>query len=141
MRLGGVDLPFDRHLDGHSDADVLLHAMIDALLGAAGLGDIGELFPNTAEVNRDRDSAEILAHVVKEVSAAGFLVVHVDCIVFAERPRLAPHKLAMRHRMAEIMNVAVDRVGLKGKTGERVGPVGREEAIQAQCVALLEKTA
>lgn len=141
LRLGGVNIPHDHHTLGHSDADVLLHAIVDALLGAAALGDIGELFPDTDEANRGRDSAEMLRHAHDRVRQAGFRIVNLDCIVFLQRPKLTPHKLVIRDRIAEILEVPASRVGLKAKTGEMVGVVGREEAIVAQCVALLEETA
>jgi 2-C-methyl-D-erythritol 2,4-cyclodiphosphate synthase len=136
-----VTVPLDRHLVGHSDADVLLHAVTDALLGAAALGDIGELFPDTDEANRGRDSAEMLARAVQLVTQAGYRVANVDCIVFAEQPKLSPHKEAIRRRLAELLQVQLGQIGLKAKTGEQVGPVGRQEAIEAQAVALLEPNA
>ena len=138
LRLGGIDVPYDRALVGHSDADVLLHAVIDSLLGAAGLGDIGERFPDTDEANKGRDSAEMLRLTLDAVAEAGWRVVNVDCIVFAQRPKLAEYKQEIRRRLAAILDVEPDRVGVKAKTGEGIGPVGREEAIAAQCVALLE---
>jgi 2-C-methyl-D-erythritol 2,4-cyclodiphosphate synthase len=137
LRLGGVTIPFDRHLVGHSDADVLLHAVTDALLGAAALGDIGELFPDTDEANRGRDSAEMLAEAARRVNQAGWRVVNIDCIVFAQRPKLSAHKEAIRRRLADILGTDVQSVGLKAKTGESVCPVGRGEANEAQAVALL----
>jgi len=138
LLVGGVRVPHDRHLVGHSDADVLLHAVTDAILGAAALGDIGELFPDTDEANRGRDSGEMLQLARRLVRDAGFRIVNLDCIVFAQRPRLTPHKPAIRQRIAELLGIKPDQVGLKAKTGEDLGNVGREEAIQAQCVALLE---
>lgn len=132
-------MPHDLHLVGHSDADVLLHAITDALLGAAGLGDIGELFPNTDESNRHRDSADMLKIASQHVLAAGFTIVNLDCVILAQRPKLSPHKPAMRQRIAQILNIDPEQVGLKAKTGEEVGFVGREEAVVAQCVALVEK--
>ena len=138
LKLGGVDIPHDHGLVGHSDADVLLHAVTDALLGAASLGDIGELFPDDAPENRGRDSADMLRRALAKVTAAGFAVVNVDCIVFAQKPKLSPYKDAVRRRIAELLEVTPDRVGVKAKTGELVGPVGRHEAIMAECVALLE---
>ncbi len=138
MRLGGVDIPHDRHLLGHSDADVLLHAVTDALLGAAALGDIGELFPDTDPANRDRDSAEMLRIAADRVAAAGHAIVNLDAIVFAERPKLSPWKDAMRRRIAEILDVAPEQIGLKAKTGEGLGAIGSEEVIVAQCVAMVE---
>jgi 2-C-methyl-D-erythritol 2,4-cyclodiphosphate synthase len=124
---------------GHSDADVLLHAVTDALLGAAGHPDIGELFPNTDPANQGRDSAEMLRMAHERVQAAGYRLVNFDCIVLAQRPKLSPHKMAIRQRIADILRVRIDQIGLKGKTGEEIGIVGREEAIVAQCVALVEK--
>lgn len=131
-------MPHDRQLIGHSDADVLLHAVTDALLGAAALPDIGQLFPNTDEDNRNRDSAEMLSEVAAKVADAGYRVVNLDCVVAAERPKLADYKDAIRHRIAGLLGISPHQVGLKAKTGEGVGPVGREEAIEARCVVLLE---
>ncbi len=139
MRLGGIDIPFLLHAVGHSDADVLLHALTDALLGAAALGDIGELFPDTDERNRGRDSGEMLQAAWQKIAAAGFRIVNLDCIVFAQQPKLSPHKQAIRERIGALLGVPADCVGLKAKTGEGVGTVGREEAIMAECVVLLEK--
>jgi len=139
LRIGGVDVPHDRHLVGHSDADVLLHAVTDALLGAAGLPDIGQLFPNSDDANRGRDSAEMLRLAYDRVTAAGWRVVNLDCVVAAERPKISPYKEKIVARVAEILRVEAGRVGLKAKTGEGVGPVGREEAIEARCVALLQR--
>jgi len=139
LRLGGVDIPHDRRLVGHSDSDVLLHALTDAVLGAAALGDIGAMFPNTSEENRGRDSAEMLALAYREVVAAGYCLANLDCVVSAERPKLLPHAETIRQRIATILDVGIDQIGLKAKTGEGVGPVGREEAIDARCVVLLVK--
>jgi 2-C-methyl-D-erythritol 2,4-cyclodiphosphate synthase len=140
LRLGGIDVPADYGLVGHSDADVLLHAITDALLGAAALGDIGEMFPNTDEANRDRDSADMLKLAYGQVQKVGYEIVNLDCIVFAERPKLSTQKTAIQQRIAEILKVRTNQVGVKAKTGEGVGPVGREEAVMAQCVALLRQT-
>ena len=137
--LGGLQLDHDKHAIGHSDADVLLHAITDGLLGAASLGDIGELFPNTDPANKDKDSAEMLQAALANVRAEGFTIVNLDCIVFAQRPKLSPHKLPIRDRIAKILGIAPTLVGVKAKTGESVGPIGKEEAISAQCVVLLEK--
>jgi 2-C-methyl-D-erythritol 2,4-cyclodiphosphate synthase len=139
LRLGGIDVSHDKHAIGHSDADVLLHAITDALLGGAGLGDIGELFPDTDHANKGRDSADMLRLSYDRVLAAGYRIGNLDCVVFAQRPKLLPHKEAIRRRIAEILGVAVEQIGLKAKTGEQVGPVGREEAIMAECVALVVK--
>jgi len=138
LRLGGIEIPWDRHLVGHSDADVLLHAVTDALLGAAALGDIGELFPDTDPANRGRDSVGMLEEALRRVSAAGYAIANIDCIVHAQEPKLGPHKQAIRARVAAILHIAPEQVGLKAKTGERVGPIGRQEAMSAQCVVLLE---
>jgi 2-C-methyl-D-erythritol 2,4-cyclodiphosphate synthase len=135
-----VEIPHDRALIGHSDADVLLHAVTDALLGAASLGDIGQLFPDTAAENQNRDSSEMLLSVFQQVVATGFSVVNLDCILFAEQPKLAPFSDAMRRHLAELLEIAPEAVGIKAKTGEGVGPVGKREAISAQCVVLLEGT-
>ncbi len=137
LRLGGIDLPHDRQLVGHSDADVLLHAITDALLGAAGLPDIGEMFPNTDEANRDRDSGEMLQAVAKLVASAGYQIVNLDCVVAAQRPRIGPHKESIKQRIAQLLAIHPNQVNLKGKTGEGVGPVGREETMEARCVVLL----
>jgi 2-C-methyl-D-erythritol 2,4-cyclodiphosphate synthase len=136
--LGGIDIPFDRSLVGHSDGDVLLHAVTDALLGAAGLGDIGEMFSDTDAVNRGRDSGQMLALAWERVAACGYRIVNLDCIVFAEQPKLSPYKQAIRGQIAKLLRIDADRVGMKAKTGEQVGPVGRQEAVEAQCVVLLE---
>lgn len=138
MRLGGIDIDCPWHAIGHSDADTLLHALTDALLGAAALGDIGELFADTDPANRGRDSGEMLQIAWQQVAALGFRIVNLDCIVFAQQPKLSAYKLPIRQRIAELLNLPVDCVGLKAKTGEAVGPVGRQEAIAAECVALLE---
>lgn len=139
MRLGGIEIPFDKHLIGHSDADVLLHAVTDALLGAASLGDIGELFPDDAAENLDRDSAEMLAAAAAKVREAGFSFGNLDCIVFAQAPKLKPYKRTIAERMATILKMPAEDIGVKAKTGESVGPVGRGEAMMAQCVALIER--
>lgn len=138
LRLGGIDVPADKHAIGHSDADVLLHAITDALLGAASLGDIGEFFPDTDPANKGRDSAEMLAAAYAKVREAGWRIANLDCIVHAQKPKLSPYRDAIRGRIAEILGLARDQVGVKAKTGELVGPVGREEAIEAQCAALLQ---
>ncbi|MGO8751634.1 MAG: 2-C-methyl-D-erythritol 2,4-cyclodiphosphate synthase [Thermoguttaceae bacterium] len=138
LKLGGVNVPHDREAVGHSDADVLLHAVTDALLGAAALGDIGEMFPDTDPANRGRDSAEMLRAAWESVAKFGWRIGNLDCIVFAQRPKLAPYKTALRGRIAQILGILPEQVGLKAKTGEYVGPIGREEAIAAQCVVLLE---
>lgn len=132
-------MPHDRQLVGHSDADVLLHAVTDALLGAAALPDIGRMFPNTDEANRGRDSAELLAAAADEVAGAGYQIINLDCVIHAERPKLALHIDTIRQRIAHILRLELLQIGLKAKTGEGIGPIGREEAIKARCVALLEE--
>jgi 2-C-methyl-D-erythritol 2,4-cyclodiphosphate synthase len=138
LRLGGIDVPHDRKLVGHSDADVLLHAVTDALLGAAALPDIGRMFPDSDEANRGRDSAEMLAAAAAKAADAGFRIVNLDCVVHAQRPKLADYQDAIRHRIAGILGLSPFQIGLKAKTGEGLGPVGREELIEARCIALLE---
>ncbi|TWU21948.1 2-C-methyl-D-erythritol 2,4-cyclodiphosphate synthase [Bythopirellula polymerisocia] len=139
LRLGGIDIPHDKHAVGHSDADALLHAVTDALLGAAGLVDIGEMFPNTAEENRGRDSAQMLQLAYDAVQKEGYHVVNLDCVVAAEEPKLAPYKQSIRQRIAELLAVTPQQINMKAKTGEGVGPVGEQSIIQARCVALLQK--
>ena len=138
LRLGGVTIPYTNALLGHSDADVLLHAVADALLGAAALGDIGDMFPDTDEENKGRDSAEILALCNEAIKKKGWRVSNLDCVVCAERPKLGPLKKRMSDRIAAILGIEPDLVNVKAKTGEKVGPVGRLEAIEAQAVVLLE---
>ena len=137
--LGGVEIPHDRGLAGHSDADVLAHAVIDALLGAAGLGDIGEHFPDTDERYRDADSLELLRDVVARLAAQGLSVVHVDATVIIERPRLAPARAQIRENLAGALHVPVERVNVKATRGEGMGFVGREEGVAALAVATVEQ--
>lgn len=137
LLIGGVTIDFDRHLIGHSDADVLMHAITDALLGAAALGDIGELYPNTDPDNKNRDSAEMLCGAMERVVQAGYRLINLDCIVFAQEPKLGVYKRPIAEHLARLLGVQPDQIGVKAKTGERVGPVGRQEAIMAECVALL----
>ena len=135
--LGGVEIPSELGLDGHSDADVLTHAVIDALLGAAGLGDIGEHFPDTDERFRDADSIELLTTVLPRVTAQGLEVVNVDATVVMERPKLSPHREAIRERLAGALGIATGRVNLKATTGEGIGFVGRGEGVAALAVLSL----
>jgi 2-C-methyl-D-erythritol 2,4-cyclodiphosphate synthase len=137
--IGGVEIPYDRGPAAHSDGDVLLHALVDALLGALAWGDIGEWFPDTDPRFGSADSATLLREVVTKVTAAGWRVVNIDGIVFAQQPKLSPYKEAIRERIARLLEIDVTLVSVKAKTGERVGPVGREEAICAECIALLER--
>jgi 2-C-methyl-D-erythritol 2,4-cyclodiphosphate synthase len=133
--IGGVEIPHSHGLDGHSDADVLTHAVIDALLGAAGLGDIGEHFPDTEERWRDADSIALLAEVAALIGAQGMRTVNVDCTVIMEAPKLAPHRLAIRGRLADTLGLEIERVNLKASTGEGIGFVGRGEGVAALAVA------
>ncbi|MDR1053701.1 MAG: 2-C-methyl-D-erythritol 2,4-cyclodiphosphate synthase [Planctomycetaceae bacterium] len=135
--IGGVCIDYSRSLLGHSDADVLLHAVSDALLGAAGLGDIGEMFPDTDPANRGIDSAIILKSICEKIYSAGWRIVNIDTIIFAEKPKMSPHKEKIRNRIAEITSIKPSQINIKAKTGEKVGIIGREEAISAECVALL----
>jgi 2-C-methyl-D-erythritol 2,4-cyclodiphosphate synthase len=135
--VGGVRLPGERGLAGHSDADVLTHAVIDALLGAAGLGDIGERFPDSEERWRDADSIELLESVVESVLAEGLRIVNVDCTVVIEAPKLAPHREAIRRRLASALAVDLDQVNVKASSGEGIGFIGRGEGVAALAVANL----
>jgi 2-C-methyl-D-erythritol 2,4-cyclodiphosphate synthase len=135
--LGGVRVPCEFSLVGHSDADVLLHAIIDAMLGAAGLGDIGEMFPDDDPTNFGRDSADMLNEALERVQTAGWKIVNLDCTVFAEKPRLGHHKLDIRQRISELLKISSERVNVKAKTLEQLGPIGQCEAIATQCVVLL----
>lgn len=138
--LAGVTIPFERGLYGHSDADVVLHAVADALLGAAGLGDIGEQFPDTDPQWKDLDSAVLLQAVVERVASVGLEPINCDVIVFAQLPKLTPHKPAMKRRLAELLRLPEADVNLKAKTGELVGPIGRGEAIACEAIVLARKT-
>src|SRR5436309_10861935 len=137
LLLGGVRIPHPRGLAGHSDADVVLHAVTDALLGAAGLGDIGDAYPDTDPVFKDRDSSYFVREARERLNRAGWAVVNVDVIIFAQEPKLGPVKEAMRRKLAEILNVGLEQVNVKAKTGERVGAIGRSEAIACQAIALV----
>ena len=139
--LGGVQIPFERGLAGHSDADVLAHAVIDALLGAAGLGDIGQHFPDTDERWACADSMALLRAVVGLVRERGLGVAHVDTTVVMERPKLGPHRDAIRACLAGALGVALDAVNVKATTGEGMGFVGRGEGVAAMAVATLSSTA
>ncbi|MDA7950263.1 MAG: 2-C-methyl-D-erythritol 2,4-cyclodiphosphate synthase [Pirellulaceae bacterium] len=135
--LGGLKIPHTKEALGHSDADVLLHALTDALLGGASLGDIGELFPDNAAENKDRDSAEMLLIAYNKVLQAGWKIGNLDTIIFAQKPKLKEYKPLIQKRIAEILGIQMDQINIKAKTGEKVGPVGNEEAIQAEAIILL----
>ncbi len=137
--LGGVRVPHSRGLAGHSDADVLTHAIMDALLGAAGKRDIGHHFPPGDPAFRDADSTGLAAAVAGMLRAAGWSIVNVDTVVLAEAPHLAPYIEAMRARLAKAMGIEPDQIGIKASTAEGMGPVGRGEGIEARAVALLRK--
>jgi 2-C-methyl-D-erythritol 2,4-cyclodiphosphate synthase len=137
--LAGVEIPFEKGLLGHSDSDVLTHAVCDALLGAAALGDIGTHFPDADERWEGASSLDLLARVVEMISERGYRLANVDATVMAERPRLRPHIESMRERLAGVLGVDVDRVSVKAKTSEGLGSVGRGEAMAAHAVALLIK--
>jgi len=137
MILGGVRIDADLHFVGHSDADVLLHAITDALLSAAGLPDIGQLFPNTSDENRGRDSSEMLSIGMDVVREAGWSIINLDCVVQLETPKLFPYKERLKGRISEVLQIRADQISIKGKTGEGVGEIGRGELCQATCVVLL----
>jgi 2-C-methyl-D-erythritol 2,4-cyclodiphosphate synthase len=137
--LGGVTIPAERGLLGHSDADVALHAIMDAILGAAALGDIGEHFPPGDPAYRGIASRELLARVRDLVADAGWAVVNIDCTIVAERPKIAPHTAAMRAAIGETLGIASDRIGIKATTNEGIGFIGREEGIAALAVAALRR--
>ena len=137
--LGGIEVPHTTGLLGHSDADVLLHAITDALLGAAGLGDIGRHFPDTDAQFRGADSAALLAEAARRVRAAGWQIGNVDSTVIAQAPKLAPHIPAMCARIAQTLDVALDRVNVKAKTAEKLGPVGEGRAMEARAAVLLHR--
>lgn len=137
--LGGVEIPFEKGLQGHSDADVLLHAITDALLGAVGLGDIGRLFPDTDPRYAGADSFELLRIAAASVRAAGWRIGNIDSTVIAQQPKIAPHVDAMRARIAAAVGIDADAVAVKGKTTEHLGFAGRGEGIAALAVALLAR--
>ncbi|MDR1485340.1 MAG: 2-C-methyl-D-erythritol 2,4-cyclodiphosphate synthase [Planctomycetaceae bacterium] len=139
IMIGGIRIEYSRSLLGHSDADVLLHAVSDALLGAAGLGDIGEMFPDTDPANHNIDSAIILKSICTKIYSEGWRIVNIDTIIFAEKPKMSPHKEKIQNRIAEITSIKPSQVNIKAKTGEHIGIIGREEAISAQCIVLLCK--
>jgi 2-C-methyl-D-erythritol 2,4-cyclodiphosphate synthase len=138
--LGGVDFPGERGLAGHSDGDVVAHALIDAILGAAGLGDIGELFPSGDPQWLDASSIRLLQRAYEVVRGAGWALVNADCVLIGEEPRIAPVREAMRARLAGAMGVELERIAVRATTTDQLGFTGRGEGLAAQAVALLEKT-
>jgi 2-C-methyl-D-erythritol 2,4-cyclodiphosphate synthase len=135
--LGGVNIPFDKGLLGHSDADALAHAITDALLGAAALGDIGSHFPDTDARFKGADSLVLLAHAMQAVRVAGYEVGNIDATIIAQAPKMAPHISAMRTKLAAALGIATEQINLKAKTAESLGPVGMGQSIEARAVALL----
>lgn len=136
--LGGVDIPFDRGLTGHSDADAVAHAVTDALLGAAGLGDIGRHFPPTDAEWKDADSIQLLARVVRLLEGRNYQVVNVDVTVVAEAPKIGPHVPAMQQRLSHVLGISPDQISIKGKTNETMGWIGRGEGLACFAVALID---
>jgi 2-C-methyl-D-erythritol 2,4-cyclodiphosphate synthase len=137
--LGGIDIPHTLGLVGHSDADVLTHAIMDAMLGALSLGDIGHYFPPTDAKWAGADSLVLLDQIGQVIKQHGWEVGNIDAVVVAERPKLKPYLLPMRTRLAEVLQIPIDLISIKATTNEKLGPVGREEAIAAYTVALLHK--
>ena len=137
--LAGVELPFDKGELGHSDGDVLAHAVIDALLGAAGLGDIGELFPSSDPAWKDADSLELLKNAWRRVQADGWRLVNLDCTVSCEMPKILPHRESIRQSLARALDAESSAVFVKGKTNEGLGPLGTGEAVEALAICLLER--
>ncbi len=140
MRLGGVDIPADVHCDGHSDGDAVCHAVTDALLGAAGLGDIGEMFPDTDPANKGNDSLVMLHAAHERLRAAGWQVGNVDITVITQAPKIGPHRDAMRERLSGVLGVRVDDVSVKGKTNEGMGWIGRGDGLAVISVATIVRT-
>jgi 2-C-methyl-D-erythritol 2,4-cyclodiphosphate synthase len=136
--LGGLPIEHSRGLAGHSDADVVLHALTDAVLGAAGLGDIGDAYPDTDPAYENRDSSFFLHDTLKRLQRKGLRLINVDIIIFAQEPKLGPIKAALRQKLAELLALDADAVNVKAKTGEKVGAIGRGEAIGCQAVVLID---
>ena len=135
--IGGVHIPHQKGLLGHSDADVLVHAVMDAFLGALALGDIGQYFPDTDEKFKDANSMELLRHVQCLVEEKGFICANLDSIIMAEKPKMAPHLMEMRTNLASALKIKMEQVSIKATTTERLGLIGREEGIAAQAIVLL----
>jgi len=139
LLLGGIEIPFDRHMAAHSDGDCLLHAIMDAVLSAAGLADLGTIFPDTEEQNRGRSSIDMAREVARHLSVAGARILTIDSVVICEAPRIAPRKDQIRKTVAEAFGLRAHKVNVKGKTAEGLGPIGRGEGIEARAVALVER--
>lgn len=139
LLLGGVEIPFEKGLAGHSDADILLHALTDALLGAAGLGDIGELFPPSDPQWKDADSERFISEARQLIEGYGYQIVNLDAVLIIERPKILPHRDAIRKNVARILGIRPERVGVKAKTSEAVGPAGRGEAAECHAIVLLSR--
>jgi 2-C-methyl-D-erythritol 2,4-cyclodiphosphate synthase len=139
LLLGGVEVREERGLAGHSDGDVITHALIDAVLGAAGLGDIGSLFPSAAEEWRGASSLDLLRRAYADARAAGFELVNADCVLIGEEPRIAPLRQGMRRRLAETLGVDVERVNVRATTTDELGFTGRGEGLAAEAVTLLQR--
>lgn len=137
LTLGGVAIPYDLHLKGHSDGDAVAHALTDAILGAAGAGDIGEMFPDTDPKNAGRDSLDMLRHAVARIKTAGWYVQQVDVVVVTEKPRIGPHREAMQKALASALEVKPGEVSIKGKSNEGMGWIGRGEGLACMAVATL----
>lgn len=137
--IGGIMIPFEKGLLGHSDADVLLHAIIDALIGAAALGDIGKLFPDTAKQFKDIDSKILLKHTYQKIKSLGYVINNLDTTVILEQPKLRPYIDKMREVIADILEIGLEQINIKAKTSEKVGIVGRGEAAIAEAIVLLIK--
>lgn len=139
LMLGGVQIPFEKGLLGHSDADVLLHAITDALLGAAGLGDIGQHFPDTDATYKGADSAKLIRTAYEHVKQLGWHLGNVDCTIVAQAPKLAPHRSDIRSSIAKALGLAESQVNVKAKTAEKMGPVGEGLSMEARAVVLIHK--
>ena len=139
LLLGGVELPFEKGEDGHSDGDVLFHAITDAVLGASGLGDIGSFFPPEDDKWKNADSAELLRTVMKEVRVKGWQIENIDCVVKLEKPKFIPYRQQVIESIASVLEVSADRVFVKAKTGEKLPPIGTSDAVEAYVVCLLSK--
>ena len=137
--LGGIVLPFEKGEDGHSDGDVLFHAITDAVLGASGLGDIGSYFPPEDAKWKDADSAQLLSAVLKDVYAMGWKIENLDCVIKLEKPKFIPFRQQVVNNIASVMGIEADQVFVKAKTGEKLPPVGTGEAVEAYCTCLLSK--